>query len=113
VRLGPNAFSALVFDSRGADGDRSAVPFGDLGWVFGRLPRTSSGATICRPYGTLSRGPPYQVRGATGQPRTEFSEDSLSGCCWVLTGMRSPSTWLRAGSRLRVTALRTLMLRSG
>ena len=82
MRLGPNAFSALVFDSRGADGDRSAVPFGDLGWVFGRLPRTSSGATICRPYGTLSRGPPYQVRGATGQPRTEFSEDSLSGCCW-------------------------------
>lgn len=50
--LGINAFSALVFNSGGANGDRSAVPFGDLGWVFGGYPGLTSGAIVCRPCGT-------------------------------------------------------------
>jgi hypothetical protein len=41
------------------------------------------------PDGTLSRGPSGAVRGDAVQPRAEISEDSLTGRCWVSTGMGS------------------------
>ncbi len=107
--MGTDALSALVFDSCGANSDRGAVPFGDLGWVFGSLPRTC-------PSTPLRAGWGYYLPSLTGLCRCDLGCRVVRAARWAgpsdSRGPRSQRTPCRATAGYRRT-WGPLRLRSG